>query len=99
MTDPTSPPPLPDDRLAGAARQAAARAQMERADPEPSLGSRLGQIGVLGWMIVIPTLLGLVIGRWLDRLLATGIFFSAPLLMLGAGLGLWSAWRWMHRRL
>ena len=28
----------------------------------------------------------------------TGIFFSAPLLMVGAAIGFWSAWRWMHRQ-
>jgi len=86
------------DRLAGAARKAVERDAEGRADPEPSLGARLGQIGVLGWAVIIPTLLFLVLGRWLDRTLGTGIFFSAPLLMIGAAIGLWSAWRWMHRQ-
>jgi ATP synthase protein I len=26
------------------------------------------------------------------------VFFSAPLLMIGAAFGLWSAWKWMHRQ-
>lgn len=82
-----------------AAREAAARAREGRENPEPSLGSRLGQIGVLGWMIIGPTLLGLVAGRWLDHHFGTGVFFSAPLLMIGAFLGLWFAWKWMHRAL
>ena len=59
---------------------------------------RLGQIGVLGWAIVAPILLGVAIGRWLDATLKTGIFFTAPLIMLGAAAGLWTAWRWMHRQ-
>jgi ATP synthase protein I len=84
------------DRLARAARRAVEREAAGRADPEPSLGARLGQIGVLGWAIVVPTLLLLFLGRWLDRSFGTGIFFSAPLLMVGAAIGLWSAWRWMH---
>lgn len=86
----------PEDRLAEAARRAAKRAREGHDDPEPSLGARLGQIGILGWAIVIPTLLGLFIGRWLDQAFATGVFFSAPLLMIGAALGFWSAWKWMH---
>jgi ATP synthase protein I len=86
------------DRLAQAALTAVEREAEGRADPEPSLGARLCQIGVLGWTIVIPTLLFLFLGRWLDRTFGTGIFFSAPLLMIGAGIGLWSAWRWMHRQ-
>jgi ATP synthase protein I len=86
----------PDDSVARAARQAMQREAQGRAEPEPSLGSRLGQIGILGWTIVVPTLLGLVIGHWLDRHFGTGVFFAAPLLMVGAGFGLWSAWKWMH---
>ena len=86
------------DRLAQAAQKAAEREEEGRADPEPSLGVRLGQIGVLGWTIVVPTLLFLFLGRWLDRIFGTGIFFSAPLLMIGAAIGLWFAWRWMHRQ-
>ena len=86
------------DRLASAAQRAVEREAEGRADPEPSLGARLGQIGVLGWTIVVPTLLCLFLGRWLDRTFGTGIFFSAPLLMAGAAIGFWSAWRWMHRQ-
>jgi ATP synthase protein I len=86
------------DRIGCAARQAGKRAREARDEPEPSLGSRLGQIGILGWSIVIPTLLGLAVGHWLDRHFGTGVFFSAPLLMIGAAFGLWSAWKWMHRQ-
>lgn len=87
------------DHMESAARQAAERERMGAENPEPSLGTRLGQIGVLGWMIVGPMLIALFCGRWIDRWLDTGIFFSAPLLMVGAALGFWSAWKWMHRRL
>jgi ATP synthase protein I len=86
------------DPLANAAQRAVDRDVRGRANPEPSLGARLGQIGVLGWYIIVPTLLGLFLGRWLDRQFGTGLFFSAPLLMIGAAIGFWSAWRWMHRQ-
>ncbi|WP_414719289.1 AtpZ/AtpI family protein [Trinickia sp.] len=95
----TEPARNHDSRLLErSAQQAARRARAARDVPEPSLGSRLGQIGMLGWMVVIPTLLCLWIGHWLDRRFATGVFFSAPLLMIGAAIGLWLAWRWMHRQ-
>ena len=86
------------DKLAEAAHEAENRAQRARKDPEPSLGRRLGQIGILGWTIVLPTLIGLFGGRMIDRAFGTGIFFSAPLLMLGVAFGFWSAWRWMQRQ-
>lgn len=81
-----------------AARRAAERHERGRRDPEPSLGSRLAQIGILGWTIVVPMLIGLVLGRWLDRLFGSRVFFSAPLVVIGAAFGLWSAWKWMDRQ-
>jgi ATP synthase protein I len=62
---------------------------------EPSVARRLSQIGVLGWIIVTPMLIGVFSGRWIDGKLGTGLFWTAPLLMLGAALGCWSAWKWM----
>ncbi len=87
-----------NNKLEGAARVAAERDRKFRDDREPTIATRLGQIGVLGWAIVAPILLGVVVGRWLDWALKTGIFFTAPLIMLGAAAGLWTAWRWMHRQ-
>lgn len=66
-----------------------------RREGEPSVARRLAQIGVLGWIIVFPMLVGVFAGRWLDRIFDTGLFWTAPLLMLGAALGCWSAWKWM----
>jgi len=87
-----------NNKLQKAARLAADRDRRFRDEREPSFASRLGQIGVLGWAIVAPILLGVVLGRWLDWALKTGVFFTAPLIMLGAAAGLWTAWRWMHRQ-
>ncbi len=92
-----------NDRLLRAARQAFQREERGRETPEPSLGALLGQIGVLGWMIIVPMLLGLLLGRWLDRTFMSDpsgpqVFFSATFLMLGAAIGLSSAWQWMHGR-
>jgi ATP synthase protein I len=73
-----------------------ARLRRARAEGEPSVSWQLGQIGVLGWIIVTPALVGLFSGRWLDRHFAMGIFWTAALLVIGIALGFWSAWRWMH---
>jgi ATP synthase protein I len=65
---------------------------------EPSVARHLGQVGVLGWAVVLPTLLALYVGRLIDRHLGTGIFWTAPLMMAGLGFGCWLAWKWMHRQ-
>jgi ATP synthase protein I len=90
--------PAPANAMAEAARKEGDRRTHWRTEGEPSVMRFVGQIGVLGWIIVAPTLLGLFIGRWLDRGLGTGIFWSAALLVLGVTLGFWSGWRWMHRQ-
>lgn len=79
-------------------RQRRARHQKWLRDGEPSFARYLAQVGVLGWTIVVPTLLGVFLGRWLDHWLGTGVFWTGPLLLLGLVLGCWSAWRWMHGR-
>lgn len=78
-------------------RRVAARLRRARAEGEPSMAWQLSQVGVLGWIVVTPTLVGLFAGRWLDRLLASGVFWTAALLFLGVSFGFWSAWRWMHQ--
>lgn len=86
------------DPLAQSAKRASQLAQHKADNPEPSLGARLAQTGVVGWMIVTPALLGAWLGRWLDQHSHTGVLFSAALLLSGAALGFWSAWTWMHKK-
>lgn len=86
------------DGLLHSVRQRRVRHQDWLQHGEPSLGRYLAQVGALGWAIVIPTLLGVFLGRWIDHRLGTGIFWTGPLLLAGLGIGCWSAWQWMHGR-
>jgi ATP synthase protein I len=86
------------DGMAEAVRKRRDRHARWRAEGETSLLRFVGQIGVLGWIIVVPTLIGMFVGRRLDHSFGTGIFWSAALLVLGVALGFWSGWRWMHRQ-
>jgi ATP synthase protein I len=90
MTEPDETDPL----IREVHRHQARRAAFAR-DGEPSVGRRLAQIGVLGWIIVAPMLAGIYAGRWLDVRFDSGLFWTAPLLLVGLGLGGWFAWRWM----
>ena len=96
-TKPVEPEPGAPDGLADAVRTQGKRQRWSK-EGEPSVVRFVGQIGVLGWIIIAPTLIGLFMGRWLDHTFSTGIFWSAPLLLLGVVIGYWSAWRWMHRQ-
>ena len=84
-----------DDPLPGEIQRRARRELDWLKHGGPSVARRLSQIGVLGWIIVTPMLIGVFAGRWIDDKFDTGLFWTAPLLMLGAALGCWSAWKWM----
>lgn len=68
------------------------RERWER-EGERSLWQNLSMIGALGWLIVVPTLIGVLIGRWLDHRFETGIFFSGALIFLGITIGCYLAWQ------
>jgi len=90
--------PAEPDGLAHAVRRRSERQRRWLGEGKPSLALFIGQIGVLGWIIVVPALIGLFTGRWLDHKFGSGIFWSAPLLLLGIVIGCWSGWRWMHKQ-
>ncbi len=90
-TDPDERDPLVEE-----VRRRGARHRRWLREGDPSVAHRLAQIGVLGWIVVVPMLIGLFIGRWLDGTFRSGLFWTAPLLMLGLALGCWSAWKWMN---
>ena len=85
-----------DDDISAGARRRHERRERGRREGVPTLASQLARVGVLGWIIVTPTLLGAWLGSLLDRAAHTGIFWSGSLLAAGIALGCWSAWRWMH---
>jgi ATP synthase protein I len=87
--------PEEQDPLVRGVRLRSDRQRRGLREGDPSVARRLAQIGVLGWIIVVPMLIGVFVGRWLDQEFQSGLFCTAPLLMLGAALGCWSAWKWM----
>jgi len=86
------------DPLVEEIRRASSRRDRWLREGDMSVGRRLAQIGVLGWIFVVPTLAGLFFGRWLDAQFSSGIFWSAPLMLLGLCIGGWTAWKWMNTR-
>jgi ATP synthase protein I len=85
------------ERLDEAVKLRRGRLERWQRDGERSIGQNLAMIGALGWTIVTPTLLGIFAGRWLDRFLASGIFWTLGLLFAGLAAGCAMAWKRMHR--
>jgi ATP synthase protein I len=57
----------------------------------------LGAFGLIGWSVAVPTLLGLALGLWMDRVRETSISFTLMFLVAGVALGAANAWFWMNR--
>jgi ATP synthase protein I len=58
----------------------------------------LGMMGVIGWSIVIPTLLGVALGLWLDSHYAEDQrSWTLALLIAGLTLGCFNAWYWIDK--
>ena len=91
-----TPQPENHERLGEAVRKRQERRDLWQREGERSLGQNLAMIGALGWTIVVPTLLGIFVGRWLDRTFQSGIFWTLGLLVAGLAAGCTFAWKRMH---
>ncbi len=57
----------------------------------------LGMMGLIGWSVAIPTLLGAALGLWLDQRHPGGRSWTLALLVVGLAIGCLNAWHWMTR--
>lgn len=87
-----------NESLGSAVRTRRDRRARWRREGERSLGQNLATIGVLGWTIVTPTLIGIFVGRWLDGRFGSGVFWTLGLLVAGLALGCTLGWKWMYRQ-
>ncbi|WP_259783078.1 AtpZ/AtpI family protein [Aestuariispira ectoiniformans] len=94
----TRPPPNHDkDEMQRAVQLRRKRRETWHKEGERSLWANLSMIGSFGWLIVVPTLLGVAAGRWLDRTFETGIFFSGALIFLGVTVGAYLVWKRINK--
>lgn len=82
-----------EDEMTKAVEQRVRRVKHWEDFGERSIGQNLSMIGSLGWLVILPTLLGLGLGRYLDQTFGTGIFWSAAFIFLGVAFGSYLAWR------
>ncbi len=57
----------------------------------------LGMMGIVGWSVVVPTLLGAALGAWLDKHHPGGHSWTLALLVAGLALGCMNAWHWIAK--
>jgi ATP synthase protein I len=57
----------------------------------------LGMMGLVGWSVAIPTLLGAALGIWLDQHFPGRHAWTLALLVAGLAIGCFNAWHWVTK--
>lgn len=57
----------------------------------------LGMMGLIGWSVVVPTLLGAALGIWLDKKHPGTHSWTLALLVAGLAIGCLNAWHWVDK--
>ena len=57
----------------------------------------LGLLGLVGWSVVTPTLLGTALGVWIDTQFPSRVSWTLMLMFGGLILGCLNAWHWVSR--
>lgn len=86
-----------ESAFADAIGQKAARKLKARRHPAPGVWFGLGMMGLIGWSVVVPTLLGAALGIWLDARHPGTHSWTLALLVAGLALGCLNAWRWVAK--
>jgi ATP synthase protein I len=55
----------------------------------------LGMMGLIGWSVAIPTVLGAALGLWLDKRHPGAHSWTLALLVAGLAIGCLNAWHWV----
>ena len=55
----------------------------------------LGMMGLIGWSIALPTILGAIFGLWLDKHYKIQYSWTLALIIAGMTLGCFTAWNWL----
>jgi ATP synthase protein I len=71
-----------------------AKLRAQRAAKQPAWFG-LGTLGIIGWSVATPTLLGALVGRWCDRHYPGPHSWTLALLVAGLILGCANAWHWV----
>lgn len=97
MTDPPKPSAKNEPTFAGQVSAKAARKLKARRRSAQGVWFGLGMMGLIGWSVAIPTLLGAALGLWLDRRFPGGRSWTLALLVAGLAVGCSNAWFWVAK--
>ena len=95
--EPTKRAPDPSLSFAAQVGAKAARKGKARRNPQQGVWFGLGMMGLIGWSVVVPTLLGAALGTWLDKHYSNSHSWTIALLAAGLAVGCLNAWHWVAK--
>jgi len=83
--------------LPGTVGKKARRKIKARKTRDRSVWFGLGMFGMVGWTIAVTTVIGVVLGMWIDRTWPGPYSWTLTLLLIGLIVGCLNAWYWVSR--
>jgi ATP synthase protein I len=75
----------------------AARKLRAQRHATPGVWFGLGMMGLVGWSVAVPTVLGAALGIWLDKRYPGSHSWTLALLVAGLAIGCFNAWIWIAK--
>jgi ATP synthase protein I len=79
------------------ANQARRKLYARQAKPHGGVLFGFGFVGLVGWSVVVPTLLGMALGIWIDFKFPHRFSWTLALMLAGLSIGCLMAWEWVSQ--
>jgi ATP synthase protein I len=97
MSDTPRPGPAANQTFADVIGAKATRKLRAQRHGSQGVWFGLGMMGLIGWSVAVPTLLGAALGLWLDKHHPGSRSWTLALLVAGLVLGCFNAWHWVAK--
>ena len=75
-------------------QQASRKLKAQRSSTK-SIWFGLGMSGLVGWSVMVPALLGVAVGMWVDQRYPSSYSWTLMLMLIGLIIGCLNAWHWI----
>ncbi|MEJ2717992.1 MAG: AtpZ/AtpI family protein [Deltaproteobacteria bacterium] len=86
-----------EEELAEEIGKKEARKIRARTEKDRTIWFWFGMMGMVGWAVAIPTLVGVAAGVWIDSRFPGRFSWTLMLIVAGAILGCVNAWYWVNK--